>query len=1069
MATKKVSALTALTSPDGSEELLINDGGTSKKVTITNANKKLFSFLDANGNYIQMQKGEDIASASPTVIDTDGDYFICTGTTGFTTFTVAADRHFFLEFAAALTMTHGAGTLDLPGGANITTAASDVGEFYSTAANVVTCVNYTKADGTPIAVNIVDDTTPQLGGDLDVNGNDIVSTTNADIDIIPHGTGDVNLGADTVQVGDNNADATITTQGTGDLILNTNNGTNAGNITLADGANGNISITPNGTGNVALGGELDCNGNQIQWSQGADVASATALAVLTDGNYFDVTGTTTITSINTTGGVGTLIKLHFDGALTLTHDATDLILPGGANITTAAGDEAEFIEYASGDYRCTNYSKASGNSPVDSLPLAGGTLTGALTVNAATVFNESGADVDFRVEGSGEANALFVQGSDGNVGIGTDSPSANLHVVSTTGGVLRLDRNDVSVTTDDSLGAIEFSQNDASDQGAGVVSKIESINESNFSGSAGIAFSTGNATSLTERMRIDSAGKVGIGTASPASLLSVQGDGLQIRLDGTANTSRGILLRSTGTAEGQIHTDGNMHFIQEDASKYMRFSTANTERMRIDNSGNVGIGTDDPSTYGNLVLYGGGSNKTLAIIEGSNSPADNDTYGSLSFGGRTDGTITAKISGLAGDNTNGTDGQLALYTADNTAGSGTLTERMRINSTGYVGINNVAASPSHPLHITKEIGGYQAYFDNDNGSAQGIKVRINANDAGNFNMLELVSASTGSDVTAMVVRDDGYVGIGTTAPGQLLDLNSGSGYMIADGYNTHSLAIYKENIEDASGYLDKVLACPAQKWNRKPFVSADEIKEAVLEEFGEDVLIEEAVEAQDAVYEDVEVTPAIEAADAVMGERAVTETVETGSYVNLAGETITETEEQNITEEVTETVVERQTGEDGITREVEVERTVQRNVMEAYEIQPAIEVVDAVIEQQLVSEAVEAKDAVYEKQYSVWDELFPEDNSHRQKALYNMPDGDLKTWIDDWCEAKRVEMRLEDKWQKKRLGLVADAELTAEHLPEVVSINDEGEPTGIDTMTYIGILHNAIQELSAKVETLENA
>jgi hypothetical protein len=85
-----------------------------------------------------------------------------------------------------------------------------------------------------------------------------------------------------------------------------------------------------------------------------------------------------------------------------------------------------------------------------------------------------------------------------------------------------------------------------------------------------------------------------------------------------------------------------------------------------------------------------------------------------------------------------------------------------------------------------------------------------------------------------------------------------------------------------------------------------------------------------------------------------------------------------------------------------------------------------------------------------------------------MPDGDLKTWIDDWCEAKRVEMRPEDKWQKKRLGLVADAELTAEHLPEVVSINDEGEPTGIDTMTYIGILHNAIQELSAKVETLEN-
>jgi len=336
-------------------------------------------------------------------------------------------------------------------------------------------------------------------------------------------------------------------------------------------------------------------------------------------------------------------------------------------------------------------------------------------------------------------------------------------------------------------------------------------------------------------------------------------------------------------------------------------------------------------------------------------------------------------------------------------------------------------------------------------------------------MTFITSSTNAVNSNVLVLDYSGNVGIGTASPGQILDCNAGSGNMIADGYDTHSLAVYKENIEDASGYLDKVLACPAQKWNPKPFVSAEEIKKAVLDEFGEDVVIEEAVEAQDAVYEDAEVTPAVEAADAVMGERAVTETIETGSYVNLAGETITETEERNVTEEVTETVVERQTGEDGITREVEVERTVQRNVMEACEIKPGIEAVDAVIEQRLVSEAIEAKDAVYEKQYSVWDELFPEDNSHRQKALYNMPEGDLKTWIDDWCAAKRVEMRPEDKWQKKRLGLVADAELTAEHLPEVISINDDGEPTGIDTMTYIGILHNAVQELSTKVTTLENA
>jgi len=92
----------------------------------------------------------------------------------------------------------------------------------------------------------------------------------------------------------------------------------------------------------------------VHWAKGADVASATALPLIADGNIVDVTGTTTITSFNSVG-IGTVMVLHFDGALILTHHATDLILPGAANITTVAGDEATFYEYASGDWRCLNY------------------------------------------------------------------------------------------------------------------------------------------------------------------------------------------------------------------------------------------------------------------------------------------------------------------------------------------------------------------------------------------------------------------------------------------------------------------------------------------------------------------------------------------------------------------------------------------------------------------------------------------------------------------------------------------------------------------------------------------
>jgi len=127
-----------------------------------------------------------------------------------------------------------------------------------------------------------------------------------------------------------------------------------------------------GTGGIAavvddtspqLGGTLDTNSKQVRWSKGADISSATALTLGADGNYFDVTGTTTITSIVTLA-VGTVVKVHFDAILTLTHHATNLILPGGANITTAAGDEAEFVEYASGDWRCINYQVAASSPGV---------------------------------------------------------------------------------------------------------------------------------------------------------------------------------------------------------------------------------------------------------------------------------------------------------------------------------------------------------------------------------------------------------------------------------------------------------------------------------------------------------------------------------------------------------------------------------------------------------------------------------------------------------------------------------------------------------------------------------
>ncbi len=111
--------------------------------------------------------------------------------------------------------------------------------------------------------DIIQDTSPQLGGNLDVNNNQIISTGNANITITPGGTGDVQLSADTVQVGDTDVDATITTSGGGDLTLNTNNGNNSGFIKIPDGVNSSIEITPHGSGSVKVTAPLVAKKNVI--------------------------------------------------------------------------------------------------------------------------------------------------------------------------------------------------------------------------------------------------------------------------------------------------------------------------------------------------------------------------------------------------------------------------------------------------------------------------------------------------------------------------------------------------------------------------------------------------------------------------------------------------------------------------------------------------------------------------------------------------------------------------------------------------------------------------------------
>jgi len=111
------------------------------------------------------------------------------------------------------------------------------------------------------------------------------------------------------------------------------------------------------------------------------------------GNFINITGTTTITAFDTVQA-GTRREVVFAGVLTLTHNATTIILPTALPITTAAGDTATFISLGSGNWRCVKYQLYSGLALVSAPQAAvlGATRNAKMSVTAASATGTFTAD-----------------------------------------------------------------------------------------------------------------------------------------------------------------------------------------------------------------------------------------------------------------------------------------------------------------------------------------------------------------------------------------------------------------------------------------------------------------------------------------------------------------------------------------------------------------------------------------------------------------------------------------------------------------------------------------------------
>ena len=256
-----------------------------------------------------------------------------------------------LGTSAPASLAAGSLWVDTSGGATAYILKFYDGSDSITLGTINTTANSVDWSDSSVTFDIVNDTSPQLGGDLDTNSHNIAiddahfikdengneqiifqttssavneleitngatgdgpilgasGETNVDLHIKPKGSGETVIGS-------GGASATLTSSGAYDLVLDTNKGSNSGNITITDGANGDIDITTNGTGKIKF--------NDLAYiPQQAITSTSNAVAwdVQAKPNAYHITTENTTFSAPSNGVEGAFIclEINFNGSHTI--------------------------------------------------------------------------------------------------------------------------------------------------------------------------------------------------------------------------------------------------------------------------------------------------------------------------------------------------------------------------------------------------------------------------------------------------------------------------------------------------------------------------------------------------------------------------------------------------------------------------------------------------------------------------------------------------------------------------------------------------------------------------------
>ena len=426
------------------------------------------------------------------------------------------------------------------------------------------------------------------------------------------------------------------------------------------------------------------------------------------------------------------------------------------------------------------------NSIATKLPLAGGTLTGALTINHADgllVHDTNGTAsnrLKFLYNGTSGVATLGPHSTGGNTSlvIGTSNSGtfttaltlgANQHATfaqgATFGATTVVDVGAPS-STDQTLGSF---RSQAGREIAFVWDDSQSTLGVATITSHSLVFHTGGNSS--ERMRIDTSGRVGIGTNSPTATYraSIKGDyssiigGIEFDSGGGDKFKVGHV--NATSPSGEINVVGSANLV---------FKTANTERMRIDSSGNVNIGAKDYHSHQTTI-------DSLQIGYALNLYEDSYTSGTLNYAVLANNSYYSASGGnkyMRNDQASRImqyDGNLSFQnapagTADNAI---TFTDRFFIKADGSVGIGT--NNPGYKLTVIGETYSEGLYSKGSTALGENANGQTDVTTLGGYGIL---SGST---------RYGNYGVLRFRSSGNYT--SSSRGYMITNGYGANQFAI----------------------------------------------------------------------------------------------------------------------------------------------------------------------------------------------------------------------------------------------------------------------------------------